>query len=346
MLRDLALKQDNGLTEVNGLGILGKIANGVAGLAAFEDYRARKSDNTLRRQDADLRLFAEFLQEKGVEVGDLASDPKAWAGVTWGLVAAFQYWQLARGYAVNSVNVRISTIKTYSKLSFKAGVLSAEVYALIRAVEGYSQTERKRIDEKREAAGVETRRGHKKERAVKISAWQAGRLKKQPDTPQGRRDRLLMCLLLDHGLRISEVTGLLLENFDLETGVMTFYRKKTDKIEAHKLTGDTLRAALDYIRIDNNKAHGPLLKGSMKTKGMDQAELLGGMSERAIFKRVEKLGKMAGVDGLSPHDCRHYAATRYAKTKGLRELMDIFGWTSPAMAARYIESATVISPED
>jgi len=30
-------------------------------------------------------------------------------------------------------------------------------------------------------------------------------LKQQPDTPQGRRDPLLMCILLEHGLRYGEI---------------------------------------------------------------------------------------------------------------------------------------------
>ena len=66
------------------------------------------------------------------------------------------------------------------------------------------------------------------------------------------------------------------------------------------------------------------------------------MSERAITKRVRALGEAIGIEGLSAHDCRHYAATYHAKTKDVKELMDIFGWNSPAMAVRYIESAKVI----
>lgn len=51
---------------------------------------------------------------------DLARDPNAWRGVTWGLVEGFVKWQLRRGYSVGSVNVRLSTVKTYCKLALKA----------------------------------------------------------------------------------------------------------------------------------------------------------------------------------------------------------------------------------
>ena len=48
------------------------------------------------------------------------------------------------------------------------------------------------------------------------------------------------------------------------------------------------------------------------------------------------------IGTLSAHDCRHYCATDMAR-KGytLKKLMDWFGWTSPAMAMRYVESAEI-----
>ena len=340
MLRELAIKQDQSLAEVNNLADLGQIANEIASADAFNDYRSRKAKNTIRRQDADLAKFAEYLTDKGVEVGDFANDAAAWEGITWGLVAGFMRWQLTQGYAVSSANVRLSTVKTYSKLAFKAGAIGAEDYALIKAVEGYNRRESNLVDEYREAAGIETRIGDKKAESISLTVNQAADLKDQPDTPQGRRDALLMCLLLDHGLRVSEVAELQIENFDLDNGEMRFYRPKVDDIQTHKLSGDTWRAARAYITTDLTRKHGPLLMGSVKG-----GKLTGVMSIRGINKRVRLLGKAAGIAGLSPHDCRHYAATRLAKEKSMRELMDIFGWTSPAMAIRYVEAAKVVKVE-
>ena len=48
--------------------------------------------------------------------------------------------------------------------------------------------------------GLETRIGDKKAEAVTLTFEQAQQLKDQPDTAQGRRDALIMCVLLDHGL--------------------------------------------------------------------------------------------------------------------------------------------------
>ena len=66
-------------------------------------------------------------------------------------------------------------------------------------VQGYANKEAKHVDEKRRADGMNTRRGTKKAEAVTIPEDIAQALKQQPNTPQGRRDALIMWLLLDHG---------------------------------------------------------------------------------------------------------------------------------------------------
>lgn len=315
------------------LALAGQAANAVAARRVFDDYRSRRADNTLRRQDGDLALFARYLADVGIEVGDLAAEPAAWAGITWGIVEGFVRWQLSRGYAVGSINVRLTTVKVYAKLAGKAGTIEPGESILIGAVGGYSQKESKRLDSRREVS----RLGHKKARPVSLSKDQARQLKQQPDTPQGRRDALLMCLLLDHGLRCSEVAGLRVGDFGLEAGQVRFYRPKVDKAQIHRLTGDTLAALQIYFDSDA-LASGPLLRSSRKNGELSKA----GMSTQAITARVKVLGQQLGIEGLSAHDCRHYWATRAAQNgTDLFALQEAGGWSSLAMPRRYVESAKV-----
>ena len=95
-------------------------ANEAACAAAFLEYRSRRTPNTLRRQDADLALFAAFIDAPG----DVAIDPCAWQGVTWGLVEAFKIDQLRAGYSIATVNGRLSTVRAYARLAMKAGTMS------------------------------------------------------------------------------------------------------------------------------------------------------------------------------------------------------------------------------
>ena len=77
---------------------------------------------------------------------------------------------------------------------------------------GYQHKEQKHIDEKRTAAGLGIRKaGAKKAVPVRLTPGQARALKDQPNTSQGRRDALLMALMLDLGLRVGEVAALTVE---------------------------------------------------------------------------------------------------------------------------------------
>jgi integrase len=201
-------------------------------------------------------------------------------------VAGFVRWQLEQGYAVAPVNVRLSTVKQYAKLAFQAGALDATQHALIRTVTGYQYKEQTRVDEKRTADGKATRIGAKEAKAVALTAAQVKALKCQPDTAQGQRDALLMCLLLDRGLRVGEIAALDVTATNLETGEMEFYRPKVGKTQKHKLSRDTLRAAKAWF------ASGDALGKA-------------GMSERAITRRVNTVGEQIGVEGLSAHDGRY-----------------------------------------
>lgn len=330
--------------EQSPLALAGQVANGIAARSVFSDYQARKSANTLRRQVADLALFAEYLKTAGLQPGDFAQDPHAWVGVTWGLVEGFARWQLAAGYAVTSINVRLATVKSYARLAMKAGTLDQTDYAMIATVKGYSRKEGRRLDETRQDAELPTRKGAKKAAAVILTKEQAARLLAQPDTPQGRRDALLMALLLEHGLRVGEVARLAVTDFDLRAGELKFYRPKVDKTQTHKLTPKTLKAARAYFDHDAPAMGNLWRKSASKKDGKGAAGTLTGQgaTERGLTKRVNALGQVAGIVGLSAHDCRHNWATQAARNgTAIDRLQDAGGWSSPAMPLRYIQAAKI-----
>jgi integrase len=265
---------------------------------------------------------------------DLYSTPDAWRGVTWGLVEAWRNWSLQQGYSVGSVNVRLSTVKQYAKLAAKAGALEPADLAMVRTVNGYSHREVKRVDERREV----TRKGSKKAEAVSLTAAQIKALKKQPNTPQGRRDAVIMALLLDHGLRVGELAGLEVTAVDLARGALTFYRPKVGITQTHKLTRDAKKALRAYIEAGDAPAVGRLLRTSYGANRLGNA----GISERNLSERVRFLGKQAGIEGLSAHDLRHAWATQAARHgTPVDRLQDAGGWASPAMPLRYVERAAV-----
>lgn len=343
------------ITTADAIAAVGAVANQVAANHVFHDYTSRKADNTTRAQHGDLSVFSSYLNHVGIEQAPsaelLQTQPDSWQGMTWGIVEGFVKWQLSQGYTVASVNRRLSTVKTYAKLAAKAGTVQRDEYQMIKAVSGYGQKEAKRVNERRET----TRIGNKKAEHVSISPEQAQALKQQPNTPQGRRDAVMMCLLLDHGLRVGEVAALQVSNVDLKSGYIVFDRPKVDKDQKHKLSADTLRSLRAWVESGDCEAKGPLLRGSRRGGELLKA----GMSERSISQRVRALGVDVGlyheiehttptgrtktkqVGTLSAHDCRHYWATHWADKVDVFRLQEAGGWNSLAMPRRYVEKAKV-----
>ncbi|PIE28341.1 hypothetical protein CSA57_14385 [candidate division KSB3 bacterium] len=355
----------------NELALAGQVANEAAQHHAFHDYHLRRSKNTIATHRAGLVAWVRYLQAVGAagslrhtavswvadnfdengrnEIQQYAeaintspltvsaalycqSEPAAWTGTTWGLVEGFVKWLLNEGYSVATVNQRLSSLKVYLRLATKAGVIPVEEHALMREVRGYGRTEGKRVDERRE----QTRVGHKKAEAVVLTDAQVRQLKREhDDTPQGVRDRLLLCLFLDLGLRASEVAGLKCDDF--ADGRVTVYRKKTDTTDTLQLSPDiiaAMQAYQPYIRGEDT----PLFRGSRKNKQLTN----GNMSQRAISNRIRLLGQdLLGVWELSPHDLRHTWATHAAKHNDPFALRDAGGWTNMQTPSRYVERRKV-----
>lgn len=309
-------------------------AEAAASRMTWTEYLQSKATNTLRAQRADLNGFSTFLESIGV-VGaptaeQLQQGPEAWAHVSPGLLQAFREWMMQQGFATSTVNRRLASVKAY------AGMAGIDVIG----VKGFGHKAGRNRDEKRAGVGIPTRVGHKKAyKAVQLTFEGAQALRSRTDTPQGRRDALMMALLLDHGLRVGEVAGLTVDCFNLHEGVLTFYRPKVDKVQKHRLTPATQKALAAYApEMATLAPTDKVLRSSIKGGTLSHE----GMTDRAITQRVRDLGKAIGIDNLSAHDCRHYWATR-ATEAGThpRRLQQAGGWNSPAMVYRYVAEAEI-----
>jgi integrase len=327
-------------------------ADSAAAQTTFSRFQEGCAAQTRRAHRVDLTRFARYLASGGVlEIApddgpaldafarDLLAQPALWELLSPGLVELFRQWLLDHGYAIASTNRALATLKTYAGLAFQAGVLPEAVYQQINLVKTTSRTQGRNIDEARPQTRL-----RQKDAPIAISRAQARTLKRlddgTSDTPLRRRDRLLMCLLLDHGLRVGEVADLLVSSINLTDRTLHFYRHKVDKTQTHRLTRDTLAAARAYINNDA-QAMGPLVRGSDPHR---RGKLGEGMSLRAMQKRVTWLAvKYLGRDyPLSPHDCRHYWATQAARHgTDPFTLQEAGGWSSLAMPRRYIAEAAI-----
>lgn len=160
-----------------------RLADDAAADALFADYQRRLAEETRRRHRADFALVTRYLTSAGIQIGDLMTEPVAWRGMSWGLLQGFVEWQLQEGYALGSINVRLSTIKAYAQRAAQAEALSMETYARMKLVKGFRRAEARHLDATRQVS----RRGAKKAKPRFLSLKEVAVLKRQPDTPQGRR---------------------------------------------------------------------------------------------------------------------------------------------------------------
>ena len=151
------------------------------------------------------------------------------------------------------------------------------------------------------------------------------------NTFEKRRDTALLRLLLDTGMRASELVGLMLADLDHEQSVAHVMGKgrRGRAVPYGRKSADALRRYL-RSRSTHPAAQSPALwlgkKGDLTTSGLAQL--------------LERRATEAQVEGVHPHRFRHtFAHTWLANGGQEHDLMRLAGWQSPQMVGRYAASA-------
>lgn len=148
-----------------------------------------------------------------------------------------------------------------------------------------------------------------------------------------RRDRAMIRVMLDTGMRRGELVGLSMPDIDLDGQVLLVSRSKTGRGRlvpiGHKATSELDR----YIR--TRKSH------SAATSPMLWLGRTGPISGDMVRKMLAKRCAKANIARIHPHQFRHTAAHRWLLAGGQeQDLARIAGWTpGSVMLARYGASA-------
>jgi site-specific recombinase XerC len=149
----------------------------------------------------------------------------------------------------------------------------------------------------------------------------------QPDPFVARRDEALVRVLVDAGVRISELRSMRLAELDLDGGAV-WVTGKGGRRRLVLFGARTGRALDRYLRARRSHRHAP-----------DPALWItqrGAMSKDAADERLRVLSAAAGVEGVHAHRFRHTWADDWLSAGGgEQDLKRLAGWRSDAMLARY-----------
>lgn len=328
----------------------------------FSDYQLRKSEATRQAQFNDLTLFSRFLTSCGIHrsAEALYSDPQSWNGMNYALLEGFRAWLYYKqpdqedgkqhGFTISSVKRRLSTVRTYSQLAYKSGVLSMEEYQRIQLVQGDAYGDGINIDQHRREMNITPHIVERKNAKTVVRRTQASQLKKTTSRHESsrvhdqllqERDELLMCLLIEHGLRVSEIVNLNDTSINLEEKTIVVKRSKNYSEGTLRLMPGTYTAATHYLPLLND--YKTILFPSDDNELLASPLFYGYEGQRitrfGIYDRVRELGTQVGIKNLSPHILRNYwvqDAFRQ-KSNSLDMIQQYGGWKSAIMPLYYAQ---------
>lgn len=148
-----------------------------------------------------------------------------------------------------------------------------------------------------------------------------------------RRDEAVIRLLIDCGMRVSELTGIDLVDLDLDAETVTVIGKGSRVRNAY--FGAKTGQALDrYIRERAKHSHASSAALFLGERGR--------FTPDGVRERLKVRAEMAGLDpaAVHPHRFRHTNAHDFLLAGGQeRDLKRLMGWRSDSMLERYGASA-------
>jgi integrase/recombinase XerC len=260
----------------------------------IEAFLAGRNPRTLKAYGADLDDFARFSGsfDRKAAVEALLSAGQGGANA-WAL--AYRNDLIARELSPATIARRLAALRSVVKLARTIGRVAWTLDVEAPKPEKYRDT-----------------RGPGQDGWLRMLAA-ADRL---GDAPKARRDRAILRLLHDRGLRRGEVVGLDLADVDLAEGTVEVLGKGRSQTERLTVGPGTVQALADWIEVRGSNP-GPLFVR------LDPGKNLGGrLTGEAVRLIVAGIAKLAGLDRVCrPHGLRHAAITE-ALDRG-RDVRDV-----------------------
>jgi site-specific recombinase XerD len=240
-------------------------------------YLAGLAKSGRRTVDAQLRGVARM-------VGAGSIDEVPWHLLKHEHVVALKTKALELGKSPATVNLMLAGIRGAVRTAWNMGMLSAEELARIEAVKGVK--------------AVTEPKGRR------ITSGELGAIMKgiKTETASGKRDAAIIAFAYCGGLRRQEIAALQLENVndlgeELEITIKSGKGRKDRVLFLNNGGGDAVN---DYL-LTRGDSPGFLFWSSLKGGKMVPESK---MTDQAVYARIKRCAKVAGLKPLSPHDMR------------------------------------------
>ena len=206
-----------------------------------------------------------------------------------------------------TARLRLAAIKQFAKWLGDEGYLEADAIRMIRPP---------KLDQKPVAALSDD----ELDRLIKACAGTG---------VKDKRDRAMVLLMRDTGLRAGELLALNVDDVDLPGRIVLVRRGKGGRARRSKFSEITAAAIDRYLRAELSPSRGPLWRG--RDCRLTYTGLTNALRQRAI---------RASVKGFHVHRLRHTTAVRWLAKGGTEtSLMTQAGWKDRAMLDRYLATA-------
>ena len=160
-----------------------------------------------------------------------------------------------------------------------------------------------------------------------VSVEDAQRVLRHLDQAGRYRDAAIISLLIDDGLRASELCALLNTDVDWKKGLAVIRHTKNGDMRLAPLLPATLER-LDTWRAKRRDKSSPCLFTGQSG---------GPLTIYGLYQLVRRTFTECGIPNIGPHDLRHSMATAYMNNPEAREsdLKVVGGWRSDSIVRRY-----------
>lgn len=274
----------------------------------FVDYQQgiNRTNSTLSRHRTSLKHWTDYLDERGSL--DLAAvTPQVAAGYPAWLYQAKS--RFGKPFALKSQIIILNSVQVFFKYLLKTGQILSNPVEVIQLP-----------------------REPKKLPGTILTAREIKRLLKQPDTTTvlGFRDRTIYEVLYSTGLRVSELTGMRVQDLDLLQRTLFIPESKNFKDRYAPLGATACQYLAEYLERVR-----PLLIKHPEEQVMFLSRLGRPLHKTSVFKKLKIYGTRAGIESsngspggkhLTVHVFRHTLATEMLRRGAdLRQIQELLG---------------------